>query len=163
VRLRRLRTGERIALPGAVALALLLLVSWSHTPGPDGGAGHGPGVVVMVLVLLAVLATAAALTATARTEGPGLPVVLMNAAVPVALIALIAVVVRMAWGTGVATAGAFGALVAAAVLLGGLWHALADERTDTDEARAQTQRALAPRGAPRPVPALPADVTARDS
>jgi hypothetical protein len=43
-------------------------------------------------------------------------------------------------------------LAGAVAILLGAWRALADERTGTPQAIAQTERALAVRGEPRPVP-----------
>ena len=43
-------------------------------------------------------------------------------------------------------------LAGALAILAGAWRALADERTGSAHARAQTERALSVRGAPRPVP-----------
>ena len=55
---------------------------------------------------------------------------------------------RVGWGRVAWPASRWRAL---AILLGA-WRALADERTDTPEAVAQTERALSVRGAPRAVP-----------
>jgi hypothetical protein len=46
-------------------------------------------------------------------------------------------------------------LAGAVAILAGTWRALADERTDTPESIAQTERALSVRGEPRPVPPPP--------
>jgi hypothetical protein len=47
---------------------------------------------------------------------------------------------------------AFAGLVGSVAIVAGAWIALADERTGTALSRAQTERALAVRGAPRAVP-----------
>ncbi len=47
---------------------------------------------------------------------------------------------------------AWAGLAGAVAILAGAWIALADERTDTALARAQTERVLSVRGEARPVP-----------
>jgi RND superfamily putative drug exporter len=115
-----------------------------------------------VAAALAVLLVLAMLVATVTERSPALPVALAVLGVPIGAAAVAVVALRLVAepGLGVGASDAevavrlpaFLGLVAAAALLAGDWIALADDRTDTPEAREQAQRVLAVRGAPRPAP-----------
>jgi phosphatidylglycerophosphate synthase len=164
----RLRLGEWVALAGAVALLVLLALPWYAYDGPATGGEPaqtglgGLGWALVALVLLAVLTALAFVAATAAERSPMGPIALNVVAVALGVIALLALLVRLVVepGLGVAApdgdvglrAPAWLAPLAALAMLLGAWRALADERTDTAEAREQTERVLRVRGAARPAP-----------
>jgi hypothetical protein len=132
----RLRSGEIVAGLGAAAVVVALVAG-------------GPSWLVIVPLAAAALGALALVVTTLAERTPALPLAVGVVTVPVGLLAVIAALVEaIAEGGWPAWLGLAGAL---AILLGA-WRALADERTDTREAIAQTERALSVRGAPRPVP-----------
>jgi hypothetical protein len=133
--LRRLRSGELVAVAGAVAAAVALVLE-----------GFGWLVLVPLVAALALALALGAATVAERT--PALPLALGVLTVPWGLLAVLATLVEAIAEGGLAWL----ALGGAAAILLGAWRALADERTDTAESRAQTERALAVRGAPREAP-----------
>jgi hypothetical protein len=136
--LRRLRSGEAVAGLGALALVVAMVL------GPFGWLVLVPFVVTAALGLLLVLTTLAERT-------PAIPLAIGVMVVPWALLATLAALVRLLGGGETeAWLGLAGALLA----LVGTWRALGDERTDAAESRAQTERALAPRGEPRDPPRI---------
>ena len=138
MRLSRLRSGEIVAGLGAAAAVVAL-------------AAGGPSWLVLVPLGAAALGALALVVATLGERTPKLPLAVGVATVPVGVLAVLAALVEaIAEGGWEAWLGLAGAL---AILLGA-WRALADERTDTPEAIAQTERALSVRGAPRRVPPL---------
>jgi len=138
--LRRLRSGELVAIVGAA----VLVVASSTQPG--GWASFGWLGLTAVLVAIVVVGAMLAATVAGRDA---VAIVLAVVAVPLVFLAVVAVLVRLVgdagWGSGAA-------LIGALAMLGGVWRALADERTDTAVARAQTEEALSVRGEPRDVP-----------
>jgi len=168
VRLARLRQGEWLALTGAVALVVLLGLPWFAYEGPPTGAAPtetgigGLGWAVVAVLLLAVLAVLAFVAATAAERSPEAPIALNVVAVALGLVAVLVLAARLViepgLGVGASDAqvalrpAAWLGLAAAATMLVGAWRAMADERTDTAEAREQTARVLRVRGAPRPAP-----------
>ncbi len=164
----RLRVGEWLALAGALALLVLLLLPWYAYEGPatgrepaETGLG-GLGWVLAALVLLAVLTTLAFVAATAAEHSPSGPIALNVVAVAIGTLALLALLVRLVVEPGLGVeapdgdvglrAAAWLAPLATLVMLAGAWRAMADERTDTAQAREQTERVLRVRGAARPAP-----------
>ena len=127
--LRRLRSGELLALIGAVCLIIAFAAPWYETPSGnvDAWSTFGPAVVLLLIDLLA--AVALVLSALAE-RSPGPPVFAAVWTVPIGLVGLVAAVVRvlerpdhasaLCYGPWLALAGAF------AVLAGG-WQTLRDE------------------------------------
>jgi amino acid transporter len=166
MRVGRLRSGELLALAGALALPVLLSLRWFDA---QGGAAplHTSGWAALgwALVLLLVLAVAGAV-ALAGLAGTGSAQALaVAAAVVTVLLALVSWVVlalrvcvfQPALGAGlpnhlvsVQWAG-YAGLGALALLGYGAWHALGDERRD------------APESAYEPPPARPAPGGAGDT
>ena len=162
----RLRSGEILAGLGALLLLVTLFLRWyTGTDGsylPQNGWGS-LGWLALVPIVLA-FAAALALVIATLTEGDSsaIPVAIGVVTVPLGLLAALAVAVRLlaepGLGSGLTDAQvevelpAFAGLAGAVAILVGAWIAIADERTGTAEARAQTERALSVRGAPRPVP-----------
>ena len=128
--LRRLRVGELTALAGCVCVVASLLRPWYETPigNLDAWDTFGPGVVL----LLAALCAGLAMVISALTEkSPALPVATGVWCVPLALLAVIASVVRVIERPDHASglcAGAWLALVGSALILIGAWLTLRDER-----------------------------------
>jgi hypothetical protein len=186
MRLTRLRTGELIALLGALALLVSLFLPWFATDGfyrriedpspaldaiaiglpaaPSGWSSLGwLALVPLVLAIAAALSLVVA-TVTER-DSAAIPVAIGVITVPLGVLATLVTSVRLlaepGFGVGLTDAEvdvrlpAFLGLAGAVAILVGAWRALADERTHTAEARAQTERALSVRGEPRPVPPPP--------
>ena len=168
MRLSRLRTGEVIALLGAIALALLLALDWFLLSTPDARVGqHESGIrslgwlagLVLVFAILLALALAF-LTVTRRS--PAVQVMFAVLTTCFGVFATIAIAVRLIAQPGLGVdAGnadvdvalpAYLGLVAAAGITFGGWRTMADERTDTKESLEQTEDVLRVRGAPRPAP-----------
>jgi len=159
MRLRRLRAGEIVAGLGALALLVALFLDWFETP-DSGGRETGwasLGWLALVPLVVTIALALALVVATIAERTPALPLALGVMTVPSALLAVLAIVVRLIAQPGpnaevTVRWPAYLGLAAAIAILAGAWRALADERTDTAEARAQTERALSVRGTPRPVP-----------
>jgi len=169
MRLSRLRSGEALALAGAIALLVLLCLNWfdlrsgvadlrANRSG-IGGLGWFP--VLLCLIAIALAFATAFMTATQRS--PALPIGLTVLTVAFSIIALVVLVVRTVLlqpGLGVEAGNdrvdllwpAYFGLLAALALAVGAWRAMGDERTDASEAREQTEDVLRVRGAPRPAP-----------
>jgi ABC-type transport system involved in cytochrome c biogenesis permease subunit len=153
----RLRSGEIVAGLGPLALLVSLFLRWFE--GPEVGEnGWGSLGWLALLPLVAAIAGGLALAvATAAERTPALPLAIGVLTVPWALLAVLAVLVRL-----VAQPGpdafvdvrwpAYLGLAGAVAILVGAWRAIGDERTGTAAARAQTERALSVRGKPRRVP-----------
>jgi hypothetical protein len=166
--LSRLRSGERLVLVGAVGLAVLLGLNWFQLSSPESYVGqHESGIRSLgwfaVLLLLAAIASGLALVVTTVTRSaPALPILLAVTTTALGAFATLAIVVRLILqpGLGVDVGNAdvdiqFPAwlgLLAAASLTLGAWWTMADERTDTEESRRQTEQVLSVRGQPRPAP-----------
>ena len=142
---RSIDSGDAI---DAIEIGVLLLgrTGW----GSLGWLALVPLVVTIALALALVVATVAERT-------PALPLALGVMTVPWSLLAILAIVVRLIAQPGpnaevTVRWPAYLGLAGALAILLGAWRALADERTNTAEARAQTERALSVRGTPRPVP-----------
>jgi hypothetical protein len=130
VSLRRLRVGELVALAGVGLVIASLLLPWYESPigNLDAWDTFGPG----IALLLAAVCAALAMVLTALTErSPALPIASAVWCVPLALFAVIATVVRVLERPDHATglcAGAWLALVGAALILIGAWLTMRDER-----------------------------------
>jgi hypothetical protein len=160
----RLRAGELLAGLGALVLAVSLVLPWYDVaaPGAHETGLRALGWFAVLVLVLTVLAGLGLVLATLRERSPARPLAIGVLAVPVALLAILVVVVRLIAqpGLGVDASDAevalrwpaWAGLAGALAVLAGAWRSLADERTDTAEARAQTERALSVRGEPRPVP-----------
>jgi hypothetical protein len=154
VTLRRLRAGEWLAAVGAVVLVAALFLDWfeprlrarvTESAGrivePDlGQSGWSAlGWLVVLLVLVVVGLAVLLVVATAADAGVGQPVmaaVLLSALAPLVLV-VVAVRVTIAQPgpdelVAVQTPAYLG-LAALALLVGGAWRAIADERTGAPE------------------------------
>jgi hypothetical protein len=153
-----LRSGEIVAGLGAAALLVALFLDWFTAPGGAGRSGWASlGWLALIPLVVAVALGLAFVVATLAERTPALPLALGVAAVPWSLLAVLAVVVRLLAQPGPNAEvnvrwPAYLGLAGAVAILAGAWRALADERTDTAAAQAQTERALAVRGQRRPVP-----------
>jgi amino acid transporter len=168
VRIRRLRSGEWIALGAALLLALVLGLNWYSLATPDARLGqHESGIRAIgwfaaLLLIVAILMALALAVTTATQRATAYPVVFSVLTFVWGLIATITVAVRLVWQPtlGVGAAGdevdlavpAWLALAATVILAYGGWRAMGDERTDSAEALEQTEDVLRVRGAPRPAP-----------
>ena len=166
--LRRLRSGERLALVGAVSLAVLLGLNWFLLSTPDARVGqHETGIrslgwFATLLVLAAILAALATAFASITQRAAALPVVAAVLTTFLGAFATLAILVRHIFQPGLGVeAGdvdvdvllpAYLGLLAAAALTAGGWLSVADERTETADSREQTEDVLRVRGAPRPAP-----------
>jgi drug/metabolite transporter (DMT)-like permease len=128
--LRRLRSGELLALIGTILLIVAFTRPWyeSSTGLLDAWNTFGPAV---VLLLAAVCAALALVVSTVTERSTALPVSTAVWCVFFGLIAVIAAVVRVLERPHHATAlcaGAWLALAGAVVILAGAWQSLRDER-----------------------------------
>ena len=127
--LRRLRSGELLALIGAVCLIIAFAAPWYETPSGnvDAWSTFGPAVVLLLLTLLAAIA----LVLSALVErSPGPPVFTAVWTVPLGLIGVIAAIVRVLERPDHASAlcyGAWLALAGSVAVLAGGWQTLRDE------------------------------------
>jgi cytochrome bd-type quinol oxidase subunit 2 len=168
VRLSRLRPADRLALLAALGLAILLGFDWFFLSTPDARIGaHESGIRSLgwfaeLIVVGAIVATFAMAYATATQEAPAWPIVLTVVSVLLSILAVLVIAVRLVAqpGLGVEASNAdveveLPALLGLITAIGmavGACRSMADERTDTEEARAQTEAVLRVRGAPRPAP-----------
>jgi hypothetical protein len=168
VRLSRLRPADRLAVLAAIALAVLLGFDWFFLSTPDARIGaHETGIRSLgwfaeLLVVGAILATLAMAVATATQTAQAWPIVLTVLSVTLSIFAVLAIAIRLVAqpGLGVEATNAdvevelpaLLGLIAAIGMAVGACRAMADERTDTEEAREQTEAVLRVRGAPRPAP-----------
>jgi hypothetical protein len=158
MRLTRLRSGEIVALLGALLLLVTLFLDWFGLAGHAADSGWGGlGWLALVPLVVTIMLGLALVVATVAGRTPALPLALGVLTVPWALLAVLAIIVRLIAQPGpdadvdVRWPAYLGLAGVVAVLLGA-WRAIGDERTNTAEARAQTERALSVRGTPRPVP-----------
>lgn len=160
----RLRAGELVAGSGAVILAVSLLLPWYDVaaPGAHESGLRAVGWPALIVLVLAVLAGVGVVVTTLTEVTPARPLAVAVVAVPLGLLAVLVVIFRLVAepGLGVGASDgevavewpAFAGLVGSVAIVAGAWIAIADERTGTALSRAQTERALAVRGAPRAVP-----------
>jgi peptidoglycan/LPS O-acetylase OafA/YrhL len=132
VSLRRLRSGELIALAGAICLIVALTRRWYETPGGSLDAWATFGVAVALLMLAAAGALVLVLaTVTERTTA--IPVAAAVWSTLFGLIGTVAAVVRLLERPHHATAlcaGAWLGLAGALAVLAGSWQSLRDERPE---------------------------------
>jgi hypothetical protein len=145
--LRRLRSGELIALAGATCLIVSLVLPWY-----DNGGKLTAWDTFGVAVALLILAAAGALTLVAAT------VTERTAAIPVAagvwstlfgIVAVVAAIVRLLERPDHATelcSGAWLALAGALLVLIGSWQSMRDERTGSYPPDATPPREAPPAG-----------------
>jgi hypothetical protein len=151
--LRRLRSGEMLALVSAAGLLLTMFLEWF------GGESAWETLAIGRVLLVAVAAltlTLVVLTVTSR------PVAMAGSAasitVGVAGLVLLWLLFRIVVNEPGPDAGrdiGAGAYLGLIFLFGcaaGAWRALGDERTHAAASLRQTERVLAVRGAPRPAP-----------
>jgi hypothetical protein len=128
--LRRLRSGELIALAGAICLIVSLKLFWYETPSGSLDAWDTFGVAVALLMLAAAGAIALAFaTVTERTTA--IPVAAAVWSTLFGIVATIAAIVRLIERPQHATAlcgGAWLALAGALLVLVGSWQSMRDER-----------------------------------
>jgi hypothetical protein len=176
MRLSRLRSGERLALAGAIALAVLLGLNWFFLSAPEATVGqHESGIrslgwfAAFLLVALIALALAQAFF-TLTQRATALPIVLSVWVFAIGIIATLIVLLRLlVWqphlgvevgreDVDIELWGYLG-LLATMAIAGGGWIAVLDERTDAAESIEQTEEALRARGdnprKPPPVTAAP--------
>jgi hypothetical protein len=168
VKLERIRSGERMALAGAVGLAVLLGFDWFYLSTPDARLGaHESGIRALgwfaeLLLVAAILLALAMAATTAFQRAVAWPLVLSVFALLFGIAGTLAVAIRLiaqpSLGVDAGNAdvelepAAWLGLAAIIAIAAGAWRALTDERTDTAEAREQTEEVLRVRGAPRPAP-----------
>lgn len=144
----RLRSGEWLALLGAVALIVLLSLRWFGAPAAAAGAHRsgwaslGWGLVVLLAICIAGALTLAVVVAAHTTAA--FPMLAAVLTAPLALIAWIVLALRVAFfqptlGVGLPSQAvavrwpAYAALAALAALLYGACRAMSDERLDDPE------------------------------
>lgn len=168
MKLSRVRMGERLALVGAVGLVVLLCFDWFFLSTPDARVGahesgwRSMGWFVTFLLLSSVIAALAMVFTTATQRAQGWPIILTVFTAVLGSLATIAVLVRFIAQPGLGVdAGnadvdlaplAWLGLLATFLIAAGGWYGQADERTDTAEAREQTDDVLRVRGAAQPAP-----------
>lgn len=130
--LRRLRSGELIALAGAIAMIVALTQPWyENAQGKlDAWDTFGPTV---VLLILATAGAVALVVATLTERSTALPIAAAVWSTLFGLVAVIAAIVRLLERPEHATSlcvGAWLGLVGAVAILAGSWQAMRDERTE---------------------------------
>ena len=166
MKLSRIRTGERLALAGGIALPMLLCFNWFFLHTPDARLGahqtgwRSIGWFVTFLLLASTLAALSMVFTTATQRAQAWPIVLTVFTFVLGTLGTLAVAIRFVAQPGLGVDASdgqvdlelsawLGLLSIAAIALGG-WLAMLDERTDTAEAREQTEEVLRVRGAVRP-------------
>jgi hypothetical protein len=170
MRLSRLRSGERLALLGAIALAVMLGLDWYFLSTPDARVGaHESGIRsigwLAALILVAAIASALTLAFVTVTQRAATahPVVFSVLTFWLGVLAVVTILVRLVWqphlGVDAGRADvevelpAYLALISALALTAGGFLTMMDERTDMPEAIEQTDEAIQARGDnPRPAP-----------
>ncbi len=129
--LRRLRSGELIALAGGICLIVALTLPWYENAAGKLSAWSTFGAAVVLLMLAAAGALALALaTVTERTTA--LPVAAAVWGTLLGFVGVIAAIVRLLERPDDATmlcAGAWLALIGALAVFAGSWQSMRDERT----------------------------------
>jgi prepilin signal peptidase PulO-like enzyme (type II secretory pathway) len=149
VSLRRLRSGELIALAGAICLIVALTLPWYENAQGKLSAWGTFGVTVVLLIAAAAAALALALaTVTERTSA--IPVAAGVWSTLCGMVAVIAAVVRLLERPDHASevcSGTWLALVGALLVVLGSWQSMRDERTDVYPPDATPPREAPPAGA----------------
>jgi prepilin signal peptidase PulO-like enzyme (type II secretory pathway) len=147
MRLRRMRSGELIALAGAICLIVALALPW-YDNGGKLTAWDTFGVAVALLILAAVAAIVLAIaTITERTTA--IPVAAGVWSTLFGILAVIAALVRLVERPDHATevcAGAWLALAGALLIAAGSWQSMRDERTGLYPPDATPPREAPPAG-----------------
>jgi prepilin signal peptidase PulO-like enzyme (type II secretory pathway) len=130
--LRRLRSGELIALAGAIAVIVALTQPWyENAQGRlDAWDTFGPAVALLMLAALGALLLA---VATVTERSTALPVAAAVWSTLFGVVAVIAAIVRVLERPDHASAlcvGAWLALAGAVAILAGSWQSMRDERTE---------------------------------
>jgi hypothetical protein len=130
--LRRLRSGELIALAGAICLIVAFTLPWYENAGGklSAWATFGPAVVFLILAAAGAVVLALA-TVTERTVA--IPIAAAVWSTLFGILGTIAAIVRLLERPEHATmlcAGAWLGFVGALAVLIGSWQAMRDERTD---------------------------------
>jgi hypothetical protein len=126
---RRLRSGELLALAGLIVMIVSLLEPWYRAPSGnvDAWDTFGPAV---VLLLIDAVAAAALLLSALGERTPALPVFAAVWTVPIGVIGVIAALVRVLERPDAATglcAGAWLAIAGALLIVIAGWQTLRDE------------------------------------
>ena len=168
MKLSRVRSGERLALLGAVALAVLLGLDWFFLSTPDARVGaHESGWAslgwpIALILAITILVALAMVFTTATQRAQGWPIVLTVLTFVLGLLCTLLIAIRLIAQPGLGVdagnvdveiepAAWLGLLSAFAIAMGG-WIGELDERTETPEALQQTEDVLRVRGATRPAP-----------
>ncbi|MCP9488472.1 MAG: hypothetical protein MSC31_01195 [Solirubrobacteraceae bacterium MAG38_C4-C5] len=153
--LRLLRWGDVLAFAAGVGLLFVLGLEWY---GGDSG-WEGLPVLRFLLALVALSGIALGIPG-ALERTVALPVAASVVALPLGLLATLTLLVRTLFelGGGIGAGGWLGLLCVLAISLGA-FRSMKDEGTHTPHAKAQAERVLAVRGAPRPAPPAQAPVT----
>jgi len=127
--LRRLRSGELLALAGGICLILAMAEPWYESPSGNLSAWNtfGPAVVLLLLELLAAIAV---VLSALSERSPGPPVFAAVWTVPIGMVGVVAAVVRVLERPDHASglcAGAWLALAGSLIVLVGGWRTLSDE------------------------------------
>jgi uncharacterized membrane protein HdeD (DUF308 family) len=131
VSLRRLRSGELLALVGAICLIVALTLPWyENAQGKlSAWATFGPAVALLILAAAGALVL---VIATVTERSTALPVAAAVWSTLLGIVAVIAAIVRLLERPDHSTqlcAGAWLALVGALAVLAGSWQSMRDERT----------------------------------
>jgi hypothetical protein len=144
---RRLRSGELVALAGAVCVIVsLTALSWYSAPSGRIDAWDSFGPAVVLLILAAAIALALGF-ATITERSPAAPVASAIWSIPIGAVAVVAAVVRLLerpQGASAVCAGAWLAFAGALLITAGGWQSIRDERRE---------RYLPADAPPRPPPA----------
>lgn len=151
---RLLRWGDVVALAAGSGLLVVLGLEWY-----DGDSGWGGLSVLRFFLALVALSGIALGIAGALERTVALPVAAAVLALPLGLAATLILLVRTPFelGGGIGAGGWLGLACVLAIALGA-FRSMKDEGTHTAQAKAQTERVLAVRGAPRPAPPAQATV-----
>jgi len=151
---RLLRWGDVLAFAAGIALLVVLALEWY-----DGDSGWG-GLTVLRFFIALVASSGIALGIVGALKATvALPVAASVLALPLGLLATLTLLIRTPFelGGGIGAGGWLGLLCVFAIALGA-FRSMKDEGTQTTHAKAQTERVLAVRGAPRPAPPAQAPV-----
>jgi hypothetical protein len=145
---RLLRWGDVLAFTAGIALLVVLALEWY-----GGESGWGGLTVLRFFLALVALSGIAMGIVAALERTVALPVAAAVVATPLALLATLTLVIRTPFelGGGIGAGAWLGLLCVFAIFLGA-FRSMKDEGTHTPQAKAQTERVLATRGAPRPAP-----------
>lgn len=128
MRLSRLRSGEILALTGAVVIAVASLLPWYELGGASPSSWGRFGAVTVLIAIAAALALLLAVT-TVTERSPASPVVSAVWTTLAGLIVAIGVLTVVLGHLSSLCVGSWLALVGALLILAGGWQSLRDERT----------------------------------